>query len=148
VSGVRTSEGLSIAQVAAEAQVPVDTLRYYERSGLLAAPPRTSGSHRRYPADVIDRLRFIRGAQRLGLRLAEIRDLLSVRDTGVCPCEPAEVMLRRHLAEVDAEIARLSQLRGELTAMLTGMTSPTCTDPQPGTWCPPPTDPAKGGDCS
>jgi MerR family mercuric resistance operon transcriptional regulator len=132
--------GLSIAQVATHAEVPIDTVRYYERTGLLAAPPRTTGAHRRYPVEVLDRLRFIRGAQRLGLRLAEIRDLLAVRDTGECPCEPAEVMLQRHLAEVDAEIARLTSLRGELSAMLSGLageSGPGCPDPAPGTWCPP-----------
>ena len=80
---------------------------------------------------------FIRGAQRLGLRLAEIRDLLSVRDTGVCPCEPAEVLLRRHLDEIDAEMARLAALRGELTGMLTAMPGPDCPNPDPGAWCPP-----------
>lgn len=131
------SEGLTTAQVAAGAGVPIDTLRYYERAGLVPAPPRTTGAHRRYPVTVLDRLRFIRGAQRLGLTLAEIRDLLAVRDTGVCPCEPAEVLLRRHLAEIDAEMARLAALRDELTGMLVQMPGPQCPDPAPGTWCPP-----------
>jgi DNA-binding transcriptional MerR regulator len=131
------STGLSIAQVARAVGVPIDTLRYYERVGLVPEPPRTSGAHRRYPDAVLDRLQFIRGGQRLGLRLAEIRDLLAVRDTGVCPCEPAEQLLRRHLEEIDSEIRRLRALRDELTGMLAAMPGPACPDPTPGTWCPP-----------
>ena len=132
---------LSITQVASHVGVRPDTLRYYERSGLLPAPARTSGDHRRYDPSVIDRLQFIRGAQRLGLTLAEIRDLLAVRDTGTCPCGPAETLLRRHVDEIDAEMRRLAGLRAELTAMLARMPGPDCPDPTPGTWCPPVTDP-------
>ena len=89
-----TLDQVTVGQLASAAGVRADTIRYYERTGLLPRARRTEGDHRRYgPAD-LDRLLFIRGAQRLGLRLAEIRDLLAVRDTGACPCEPAEVLLR------------------------------------------------------
>ena len=129
--------------MAAQAGVRPDTIRYYERSGVLPQPCRSDGDHRRYgPADV-DRLLFIRGAQRLGLRLTEIRELLTVRDTGACPCEPAEGLLAKHLTEVDGEMARLAALRAELVAMLTGLrTGPACPDPVPGTWCLTPDGPA------
>jgi DNA-binding transcriptional MerR regulator len=81
----QVTEPLTVGQLAARAAVRTDTIRYYEREGLLPAPRRTDGEHRRYgPAD-LDRLLFIRGAQRLGLRLAEIRELLTVRDTGTTP---------------------------------------------------------------
>jgi DNA-binding transcriptional MerR regulator len=127
---------MSVGQLATRAGVRPDTIRYYERSGVLPPPRRSDGDHRRYgPADV-DRLLFVRGAQRLGLRLTEIRDLLTVRDTGECPCEPAEQMLVRHVAEIDAELARLAALRAELAAMLGGLrTGQDCPDPAPGTWC-------------
>jgi DNA-binding transcriptional MerR regulator len=129
---------LSVGQLAARAGVRADTIRFYERTGLLPRPARTDGDHRRYgPADV-DRLLFIRGAQRLGLRLAEIRELIAVRDTGTCPCGPAETLLRDHLAETDREIARLTALRDQLTGMLDGLAGPAaCPDPVPGTWRPP-----------
>ena len=128
---------LTVGYLAAQAGVRADTIRYYEREGLLPAPQRTGGEHRRYgPADV-DRLLFIRGAQRLGLRLAEIRELLAVRDTGACPCEPAADVLRRHVTQIGAEISRLDALRGELLAMLAAMPGPDCPDPLPGTWRPP-----------
>lgn len=132
-----TPDALTIGQVAARTGVAVDTVRYYERAGLLPAPARTSGEHRRYGPAAVDRLLFIRGAQRLGLRLAEIRDLLSVRDTGVCACGPAGTLLRRHVSGIDAEITRLTALRAELSHMLERMPGPECPDPLPGTWCPP-----------
>jgi DNA-binding transcriptional MerR regulator len=130
---------LSVGRLAAMAGVRTDTIRYYERAGLLPLPHRTEGEHRRYgPAD-LDRLLFIRGAQRLGLRLAEIRDLIKVRDTGTCPCGPAEELLRQHVTEIDEEIARLAALRAELTTMLAGLsdTDSACPEPAPGTWCAP-----------
>jgi DNA-binding transcriptional MerR regulator len=128
---------LTVGQLASRTGVRADTVRFYEREGLLPVPQRTEGDHRRYgPADV-DRLLFIRGAQRLGLRLAEIRELLAVRDTGACPCEPAEGLLRRHVAEIGKEIERLAALRAELLGMVTAMPGPDCPDPLPGTWCPP-----------
>ena len=128
---------LTVGQLAERAGVRADTIRYYERVSLLPEPSRTDGDHRRYgPAD-LDRMLFIRGAQRLGLRLAEIRELLVVRETGVCPCGQAEVLLREHVAEIDREIARLASLRAELTGMIAGLagSSGSCPDPVPGTWC-------------
>jgi DNA-binding transcriptional MerR regulator len=133
--------GMTIAEVAADAGVRRDTLRYYERTGLVPAPPRTTGAHRRYPPETVERLRFIRGAQRLGLRLAEIKDLLAVRDTGVCPCEPAEDLLRRHLTEIDAELDRLTRLRAEVAGMLDALP---CPDVAPVPWCPPNCDDSEG----
>ncbi|MBO2465210.1 MerR family transcriptional regulator [Actinomadura violacea] len=133
----QVADALSVGQLAARAGVRADTVRYYERAGLLPAPQRTTGEHRRYDRRDVDRLLFIRGAQRLGLRLAEIRELLTVRETGVCACEPAEGLLRRHVDEIDAEMTRLAALRSELVGMLTQMPGPDCPDPEPGTWCPP-----------
>jgi DNA-binding transcriptional MerR regulator len=128
---------LSVGQLAARAGVRVDTVRYYERTGLLPRPARTNGDHRRYGTADVDRLLFIRGAQRLGLRLAEIRELIAVRETGTCPCGTAEPLLRGHLDETDRAIARLTALRAQLTVMLDGLAGPSsCPDPVPGTWRP------------
>jgi DNA-binding transcriptional MerR regulator len=134
--------GLRVAELAAAVGVRPDTVRYYERAGLLPPPKRTAAGYRQYEAAAVDRLRFIQGAQRLGLRLADIRTLLAVRDTGSCPCEPAEQLLRRRLAEVDAEISRLTALRAEMAAMADALPAAECPPPNPGTWCPP----AEGGD--
>jgi DNA-binding transcriptional MerR regulator len=126
---------LSVAGLAEQVGVKRDTIRYYERIGLLPDPPRTSGDHRRYPPSAVDRLRFIQGCQRLGLRLDDIRDLLEVRDTGACACTPANDLLRQRLAELDAEVARLRALRADLTSMLDAFEADQCPDPEPGTWC-------------
>ncbi|MGH8793168.1 MAG: heavy metal-responsive transcriptional regulator [Stackebrandtia sp.] len=142
---VAREQSMTVAQLARRAGVSPDTVRYYERAGLLPPPPRSSGGYRRYDESAADRLLFIRGAQRLGLRLREIADLLSVRDTGVCPCEPAELLLTRRVDEIDAEMARLSALRSQLTNMLDSMSGTGCPDPEPGRWCPPECD--KGGEC-
>jgi DNA-binding transcriptional MerR regulator len=128
---------LTVGQLASRTGVRADTVRYYEREGLLPVPQRTEGEHRRYGRADVDRLLFIRGAQRLGLRLAEIRELLTVRDTGACPCEPAAGLLGRHVAQIEEEIGRLSALRAELLGMLAAMPGPDCPDPFPGTWRPP-----------
>jgi DNA-binding transcriptional MerR regulator len=127
---------LRIGELAGAAGVTADTIRFYERSGLLPAPARTPSGYRAYDMGAVDRLRFIQGAQRLGLRLGDIRDLLAVRDTGTCPCEPAEDLLTRRLAEVDAEIARLGALRSDMARMLAGLAQPQCPAPVPGTWVP------------
>jgi DNA-binding transcriptional MerR regulator len=128
---------LTISALAARTGLRPDTVRYYERVGLMPEPARTSGDHRRYGALAVDRVHFIRGAQRLGLRLADIKDLLAVRDTGECPCGPAEPLLRSRIAEIDAEMDRLTRLRADLVAMADQLPSATCPDPVPGTWCPP-----------
>ncbi len=131
------ARGLRVAELAKAVGVAPDTIRYYERSGLLPAPARTPTGYRAYDTDAVERLRFIQGAQRLGLKLRDIRDLLAIRDTGVCPCEPAEQLLRRRLSELDAEMARLAALRTQMVAMIDGLPTTACPPPSPGTWCPP-----------
>lgn len=132
------SRGLRVAELAEAVGVSADTVRYYERVGLLPAPARTRSGYRAYDDGAVDRLRFIQGAQRLGLRLKDIADLLAIRDTGVCPCEPAEHLLRRRLAELDAEMARLAALRIDMVSMIEALPSAQCPPPSPGTWCPSP----------
>lgn len=134
MSTAQIPAGLSIAQLGARTGLRPDTIRYYERAGLLPAPARTTGDHRRYDEAAVDRLHFILGAKRLGLRLADISELLVLRDTGQCPCEPAASLLAQRLAEIDAEITRLGGLRGHLAAMLAAIPGPDCPDPAPGTW--------------
>ena len=73
------ARALRVSELATVAGVRPDTIRYYERVGLLPSPNRTPGSYRAYDAAAVDRLRFIRGAQRLRLRLVDIRHLLAVR---------------------------------------------------------------------
>jgi len=128
---------MRVAELGAAVGLSPDTIRYYEKAGLLPPPERTQSGYRQYDATAVDRLLFIQGAQRLGLKLGDIRDLLAIRDTGVCPCEPAEQFLARRLAELDNEMARLAALRAEMVAMLEAIPTEDCPPPTPGTWCPP-----------
>jgi DNA-binding transcriptional MerR regulator len=132
-----TTAGMRVGELAEAVGVKADTVRYYERAGLLPAPARTPSGYRAYDASAVDRMRFIQGAQRLGLRLTDIQQLLTVRDTGTCPCEPAEQLLRRRLADLDAEMARLATLRSEMVAMIDGLPAANCPPPAPGEWCTP-----------
>lgn len=142
----RARDGLRVAELATEVGVAPDTIRYYEKAGLIAAPERTPAGYRSYPRREVDRVRFIRDAQRLGLKLREIRDLLAVRDTGTCPCEPASDLLARRIRDIDEEIRRLSTLRSQLDQMLTALPALDCHDQGAVEWCPP-TDGPEGGEC-
>jgi DNA-binding transcriptional MerR regulator len=84
--------------------------------------------YRHYGAAAIDRLRFIRGAQRLGLRLREIAELLTVRDRGACPCGHTRALVRQRITELDAEIARLLKTRRELARLAAQCAAPACPD--------------------
>lgn len=123
-----------MAQLAREVGVSSDTVRYYERRGLLVPPPRSSSGYRRYDTAARDRLWFIRGAQRLGLSLTEITDLLAVRDAGTCPCGPGEDLLRHRLVQLDDEIQQLSTLRTELVGLLSHAPSAACRGQGPDGW--------------
>jgi MerR family mercuric resistance operon transcriptional regulator len=106
--------GLRSGELAAAAGVGVQTLRYYERRGLIAEPPRTLGGHRVYPPGTVTVLRAIRGAQRLGFTLHEIRGLIGARQRpGGLPARAAG-----KLAEVEAELAELTAVRDALRAAL------------------------------
>jgi DNA-binding transcriptional MerR regulator len=140
VATTKTMRGLRVAELAEAVGVSADTVRYYERAGLLPAPPRTASGYRHFPPETVDRLRFVQGCQRLGLRLREIVELLAVRDTGICPCEPAERLLRRRIGELDAELSKLTALRTEMLRIVDTLPAGRCPDPSPGTWCPPVTD--------
>jgi DNA-binding transcriptional MerR regulator len=133
-----------VSALARAVAVRADTIRYYEKEGLLPAPVRSAAGYRVYDESAVDRLRFIQGGQRLGLRLREIKALLEVRDTGECPCGPAERLLRHRLDEIDRELTRLRALRHELVSMAERLPSADCPDPIPGTWRP--RKPARGGD--
>lgn len=111
------SAGLRSGQIAGAVGVNVETLRYYERRGLLADPVRSPGGHRLYPEETVTVLRVIKAAQRLGFTLDEIADLLEVgrhrrpsADSGLQARAPAK------LAEVEERITDLVTIRDDLRA--------------------------------
>jgi MerR family mercuric resistance operon transcriptional regulator len=108
-----------IGEVAACSGLPPDTLRYYERIGLLPPPARTSGGFRVYPPQVLDRLRFIKQAQALGLTLQEIRDLLAYQDHGGLErCRKVRDLLQAKLEELQQKLSELEQFRAVLSRHL------------------------------
>ena len=114
--------GLKVSEVAALAGVSADTVRYYERVGLVPAPPRAPNGYRVYDRDVVERLEFIRRAQRFGLRLAGIAELLNIRDRGLCPCGHSRQLIGERLAEIEAEQQTLSELAADIRSMLADTT--------------------------
>jgi DNA-binding transcriptional MerR regulator len=125
---------LTVSDVARQCGVSPHTVRYYDRVGLLPTPHRSPSGYRLYPPELVERLRFIRGAKHLGLRLADIARLVDVMDRGHCPCGHTEALLRRRLAAIDDEIAELTRLRDELERLLDAHPATACPDDDPGTW--------------
>jgi|HubBroStandDraft_6_1064221.scaffolds.fasta_scaffold83102_2 Hg(II)-responsive transcriptional regulator len=118
-------------EVADQAGVNSQTLRYYERRGLLAEPPRSSAGYRDYPAQAVQQLRFVKRAQQLGFTLAEIEELLQLAEGGPDSCDRARSLAEAHAAALERKIADLQQIRvglGELIA--------TCERPRLERSCP------------
>ncbi|MFR9777500.1 MerR family transcriptional regulator [Micromonospora sp. MS34] len=106
--------GLRSGEVAAAAGVNPQTLRYYERRGLLAEPARSPGGHRVYPVEAVTVLRAVKAAQRLGFTLDEVAELLAVRRRRGAPDVRSRAVAK--LAEVEARIAELRVVAGTLRA--------------------------------
>ena len=107
---------LTVLKLADRVGLTADTIRFYEREGLIPPPRRTPSGYRTFDDDAVERLRFIKGAQRIGLRLHEIKELLDIRDCGLCPCGHTEDVLSRRVSEIDAEITGLQQTKADLIA--------------------------------
>lgn len=110
-------DGLTIGRLAKLTGVNLETIRYYERIGLMPAPLRTEGGHRVYDRGHIKRLGFIRRSRELGFSLDEIRALLSLVDGGDYTCAEVRDMTLQHVAEVHRKIADLRRLERSLRDM-------------------------------
>jgi len=108
---------VTIAAAAKEAGVGVETIRYYERRGLIRRPTAGAG-YRHYPPNTIREVRFIREAQRLGFTLEEIRELIAIANDDAATCGDVCSTTDRKLAEVRERIAQLTRLAGELESMI------------------------------
>ena len=108
------SERLSIGKVAGMTGVTPDTIRYYEKLGLLPRPIRTAAGYRQYSTGVMDRLSLVRNAQRFGFSLRQIAGFLRARDTGGKPCHDVRAAAQRMLEAVDRQIAELVSTRKQM----------------------------------
>ncbi|GAA5156295.1 Hg(II)-responsive transcriptional regulator [Pseudonocardia eucalypti] len=122
---MRTSE------LAGQAGVNVETLRYYERRGLVDHPPRTPGGYRNYPPNAVEVLRFIKRAQQLGFSLDEVEELLHLDAGGPDGCETARALAQARHADLEARIADLQRMREGLAELLA-----TCELPRADRICP------------
>jgi MerR family transcriptional regulator, copper efflux regulator len=123
-------EGLTTAQLAKEGGVNVETIRYYERHGLLPKAPRTPSGYRAFSDDYVTRLRFIRHAQELGFTLREIKDLLNLRVKPTSSCADVRRKAEAKIAGIDQKIRHLEAIREALVHM-----TATCAGRGPATNC-------------
>ena len=123
--GVRTSE------VAAQAQVGTQTLRYYERRGLLPTPERTGSGYRAYTADAVRLVRFVKRAQQLGFTLTDIEELLHLAEGGPASCDEARALASTRIADLQQRIDELVGMRNALARLID-----TCDQPLDERDCP------------
>lgn len=109
---------LSAGQLARLSGVSTDSLRHYERVGVLPKPRRTPAGYRQYPAEAAARVRMIRRALALGFTLRELARVLGVREKGGAPCREVRAMAAAKLAELDRQLAELAALRDHLEQLL------------------------------
>lgn len=108
---------MRIGEVADQLGLNPKTIRYYESIGLLPEPERTPSGYRDYDERTGELLTFIKTAQRLGISLGEIREILALRERGEQPCGYVRAVLRRQVDEIDERIAELRHLRKELVTL-------------------------------
>ncbi len=109
---------LSVSELAERAKISADAVRYYGRLGLLPETGRNDSGYRYYDEVALERLRFIKGAQWLQLRLEEIAELLECSDNGRCPCAQAEAMLHQRIRAIDEQTVHLAEIRAGLCRLL------------------------------
>ena len=125
-----TAEVYRIGELAAETELSRDTLRYYERLGVIAQPRRSRGGFRLYGRDAPEQIRFVKQAQALGLALGEIRTLLSFSGaSALARCRQVQPVLRARLREIDVRIADLRAFRRALHKSLEDCQRGLATDP-------------------
>ena len=109
---------LKIGEVAKASGIGIETLRFYEKSGLLDSPSRTESGYRLYNEDVLERLDFIKRAQVLGFALDEIKRIITDKRAGQSPCAEVREIVRHRLAELDARMREMKRYRNELASAL------------------------------
>lgn len=124
-----------IGELSDRSNIPAKTLRFYEDAGVLPKPARTPSGYRDYDDSALDRLRFIASAQAAGLTLAEIRDVIGIRDDGEAPCTHVVELLDVKAAAVARQISELRNLQGELDRLRRRAAEVDPTDCSPNSVC-------------
>jgi MerR family mercuric resistance operon transcriptional regulator len=121
--------GLTIGALSRHAGVNIETIRFYERAGVLPKPPRSAGGHRVYNEDQLKRLSFVRRSRELGFSLDEVRGLLRLVDGGHYTCAEVKVITLDHLDDIRRKIAdlrRLERILSEVAGKCRGENVPEC----------------------
>jgi Hg(II)-responsive transcriptional regulator len=105
-------------QVAKHAHVNIETIRYYERRGLIPEPPRRESGYRKYPPDTVDRIRFIKHAQELGFSLKEIQELLSLRLDHSTPAIEVRKKTEAKVRDIEEKIETLQKMKHALQHLI------------------------------
>jgi len=105
---------MKIGAAAAASGCHIETIRYYERIGLLPRPARTTGGYRDYLPQEVDRLRFITRGRELGFSLEEIRSLLALSDDPALSCRDVDQLAHHHLADIQQRVRELRRIAREL----------------------------------
>ena len=119
---------MKIGELAGATATKVETVRYYEKIGLLPPPARTSANYRAYGNDHLARLSFIRRARDLGFTLEAVRELLTLSDDKSQSCEAVDGIARVHLTKIDRKVRDLKSLRSELSRVLGSCSHGTVAD--------------------
>jgi len=109
---------LRIGELAGQAGVSAKAIRFYEGAGVLPPPARGTNGYRLYPADAVDMLRFIKQAQGLGLTLAEVKDIVAIRQGGRPPCRHVYRLLQEKARDLDRKLSDLVMLRRRIRESL------------------------------
>jgi Hg(II)-responsive transcriptional regulator len=117
-TATRQHARLRIGDVAAKAGVNVETLRYYERRGILRSPKRSPAGYREYPTDTVRLIRFIKRAQELGFTLDEIEEMIALRQTASKRRNRVRELAAAKLQSIDEKIARLHAIRDALSPLV------------------------------
>src|SRR5262245_2271788 len=129
--GARIMKPLTIGQVARQAGVGVETVRFYEREGLLQEPSRRESGYRQYPEGIVARLRFIRRAKELGFSLKDIKELLALRVDPTTTCREVKAQAEAKITDIEGKIASLLRMKKALVRL-----TATCRGQGPTSECP------------
>jgi len=122
---------LTIGEVAKRSGIGLETVRFYERKGLIEEPPRTDSGYRQYPEDVVARLRFIRRAKELGFSLKEISELFSLRVDPDTTCADVKRRTDLKILDIEQKMSTLQTMKRALTKL-----AASCTGRGPTSDCP------------
>ena len=121
----------TVGRAAEEAQVNIETIRFYERKGLLPKPPRSTSGYRQYSPETVARIHFIKRSQELGFSLREIAELLSLRVEPEVGCGDVRKRAEEKILEIEAKIRELRRMKEALTRL-----ADRCRDQEPTGQCP------------